>query len=136
MRYNTCCAAALAAVVTAFPLGSPGLAAAGPGPQRVASYYVTELGSLGGSASAGNSSNGGGGVTGNSNLPGDRVTRAVLWRGKTTRSLGTLGGPNSAVLWPVSNDTGLIVGVSETAKLNPLGEDWSCSAFFPTVTHH
>jgi probable HAF family extracellular repeat protein len=136
MRHNTLRAVALAATVTAFPLASQGVAVAGFGQHRLASYHVTELGALGGAASAGNSINNRGWVTGNSDLPGDRMTRATLWRAGTTVSLGTLGGPNSAVLWPVKNDKGLIVGVSETAKLNPLGEDWSCSVFFPTVTHH
>lgn len=34
---------------------------------------------------------------------------------------GTSGGANSAVSWPVKNDRGEIVGISETADLDPLG---------------
>ncbi len=37
----------------------------------------------------------------------------------------------------MKNDTGMIAGVAETADTNPLGEDWSCSFFFPGApTHH
>ncbi len=38
--------------------------------------------------------------------------------------LGTLGGPNSAVYWPVKDDIGLITGVSDTSDTDPLGEDF------------
>ena len=30
----------------------------------------------------------------------------------------------------------MIVGIAETAQLDPLGEEWSCTAFFPSVTGH
>lgn len=63
-------------------------------------------------------------------------THATLWRGGQALDLGTLGGPNSNVAWPVKNNRGLISGIAETAATDPLGENWSCSAFFPTVTHH
>lgn len=45
--------------------------------------------------------------------------------------LGNLGGPNSAVLFNSRSNNGEIVGVSETSKMQPLGEYWSCSFFFP-----
>ena len=54
-------------------------------------------------------------------------------RGRLT-PLGTLGGPNSGVLWPVHDTNGVLVGVSDTAKINHLGESWSCSVFFPAET--
>jgi len=44
--------------------------------------------------------------------------------------LGTLGGANSAVAWPVKSNNGVIVGISETADADPLGEDFSCWPFF------
>ena len=97
-------------------------------------YEVTQLGSLGGTSSAGNSINNRTWVAGTSNLPDDLTTHATLWRDGATIDLGTLGGPNSAVLWPVKSENGMIVGVAETAELDPLGESWSCSAFFPSVT--
>jgi probable HAF family extracellular repeat protein len=106
------------------------LARAGQGDGQTA-YQVTELASLGGSASGGSSINNRGWIAGFSNLPGDRTRHAALWRNRSIVDLGTLGGPNSSVVWPVKNTRGVIVGIAETAELDPLGEDWSCSAFFP-----
>jgi hypothetical protein len=67
---------------------------------------------------------------------GEETVHASLWLLGVRLDLGTLGGPNSAVLWPVKNVIGVISGVAETADVDPNAEDWSCSAFFPTVTHH
>ena len=33
--------------------------------------------------------------------------------------------------WAVKNNRGIIVGIAQTAQPDPLGERWSCSAFFP-----
>jgi probable HAF family extracellular repeat protein len=100
-------------------------------------YQIRQLGSLGGTNSAGNSINDLGWVAGFSNLPGDGTTHATLWRNGTPVNLGTLGGPNSAVLWPVKNNHGMIAGVAETPAIDPFNENWSCSAFFPGApTHH
>jgi probable HAF family extracellular repeat protein len=99
-------------------------------------YAVFTLPSLGGTSSSGNSINNAGWVAGTSNLAGDLVTHAAVWRGGAPIDLQTLGGPNSAVIWPVKNNRGLVSGIAETADLDPLGEDWSCSAFFPTRTGH
>src|SRR5439155_1587461 len=49
-----------------------------------------------------------------------------------TVPLGNLGGLNSAVAWPVKNNNGVIVGISETADADPLGEYFSCYPFFAT----
>ena len=97
-------------------------------------YLVLELDSLGGGTASGNSINDLGWVAGSSTLPGNQTQHATLWRYGSTTDLGTLGGPNSGVSWPVKNDRGLVVGIAETAEDDPLGEAWSCSAFFPTVT--
>lgn len=97
-------------------------------------YRVTNLPSLGGGSSAGNSINNRGWVAGRSNLPGDQVRHATLWRAGEITDLGTLGGLNSAVLWPVKNVRGVLAGISQTARRDPLGERWSCSAFFPAAT--
>ncbi len=94
-------------------------------------YDVTNLGSLGGTASAGSSINNRGWIAGFSNLPGDATVHATLWVRGSTVNLGTLGGPNSAVLWPVKNTRGMLAGVAETADMDLLHERWSCSAFFP-----
>ena len=82
-------------------------ASAAPGAGR-AGYQVASLASLGGTASSGQSINDRGWVTGFSSLPGNNVMRATLWRNGKITSLGALGGPNSAVLWPVKNDAGII----------------------------
>jgi probable HAF family extracellular repeat protein len=55
---------------------------------------------------------------------------ATLWAYGLTLPLGTLGGANSTVDWPDRNDQGVIVGTSETATKDPLGESFSCPAVF------
>ncbi len=93
-------------------------------------YHVVDLPSLGGTRSQGNSLNNRGWVTGFSRLPGDQSRHAALWRDGLITDLGTLGGPNSSVGFPVKNNRGIILGISQTAMPEPLGERWSCSAFF------
>lgn len=93
-------------------------------------YRVTNLPSLGGTVSRGNSINDRGWVAGYSNLEGNQSRHATLWLHGSPFDLGTLGGPNSSVTWPVKNNTGLIAGIAQTATPDPLGEAWSCSAFF------
>lgn len=95
-------------------------------------YRIVPLPSLGGTASAAAGINDRAWVTGNSNLPGDVVTHATLWRNGTVLDLGTVGGPNSAISWPVKNSRGVLAGISETAQINPLGERFSCPGFFGT----
>jgi probable HAF family extracellular repeat protein len=106
------------------------------GDPHATTYSVTNLASLGGTNSGANALDNRGWASGFSNLPGDLTTHAALWRDGTLTDLGTLGGPNSEVGWPVKNNRGIISGFAETAALDPFGENWSCSAFFPTVTHH
>ena len=118
----------VAVLLLALGMAPPAPAAQHPEHPR---YRVTELPSLGGSASAGSSINNRGWTAGFSNLPGDRTRHATLWQPRSIRDLGTLGGPNSAVVWPVKNNHGLVAGIAQTAKTDPLGEAWSCSAFFP-----
>ena len=99
-------------------------------------YELTQLPSLGGTSSAGFSINNRGWVAGRSNLPGNRTRHATLWRNGSLTDLGTLGRKerNSVVRWPVKNVRGLITGISQTDEPDPLGENWSCSAFFPAAT--
>ena len=75
--------------------------------------------------SQGTSNNQEGRVVGYSDLPGNTVMQAELWRDGVARSLGTLGGPNSSVAWPNRNHHGVIAGIAETADLQPLHEQWS-----------
>lgn len=99
-------------------------------------YHVTNLASLGGTSSVGNSINDRGWVAGRSNLPGNLLRHATLWRNGALTDLGSLGGPgrNSAVLWPVKNLFGVVSGITQTAMPDPLHENWSCSFFFPAAT--
>ncbi|MGA9272462.1 MAG: hypothetical protein WBV67_03160 [Candidatus Cybelea sp.] len=96
-------------------------------------YTVAVLPSLGGSNSAANSINERGWPMGTSFLSGNTIMHAALWQNSSVTDLGTLGGPNSAVEWPVENDHGYVSGISETSKNDPLGEStsWSCHAFLP-----
>jgi len=92
-------------------------------------YRVIDLGTLGGTFSVGNTINNLGWVMGGSNEAGDVVQLATLWLPGKQVPLGRLGGPSSDVLWPVKNDFGLISGVTENGKPDPLGETFSCPVF-------
>lgn len=99
-----------------------------------AQYTVVVLPSPG-VASRGNAINDAGSVAGFSDLASG-VRHATLWRNTTPTDLGTLGGPNSSVVWPGISNNGWVAGIAERADSDPNNEDWSCSAFFPSVTHH
>jgi probable HAF family extracellular repeat protein len=99
-------------------------------------YQVDKLPSLGGTQSRGMAINERGRVAGWSHLPnGNR--RAALWRNDAIVRLPTLGGPMSTVPWPGLNDEVMIVGISHTAEVDPLDEDWSCEfgGFLPATTN-
>ena len=93
-------------------------------------YQVSSLPTLGGTNSAGNSINDQSWVAGYSRLTGNQARHATLWRNGLLTDLGTLGGPNSSVTWNVKNTQGVIVGISQTADPEPLGEAWSSAAFY------
>lgn len=97
-------------------------------------YRVTNLPSLGGSVSRANSIDDLGIISGYSNQAGNQSRHATAWLFGSAFDLGTLGGPNSSVAWPVKNNIGVLSGISQTATPDPLGEAWSCSAFFPGAT--
>ena len=99
-------------------------------PTGQSQYVVIDLGTLGGSQAGGSSINNRSWVTGMSTLLGDQATHAALWVNGGKTDLGTLGGANSAIAWPVKNEHGVLVGFSETADVNPLGERFSCPSFF------
>jgi probable HAF family extracellular repeat protein len=94
--------------------------------------------SLGGTTNRGTAINNQGWVAGFSSLPQNLTRHAVLYRDGSLLDLGTLGGPgtNSSVVWPGINNTGMVVGITEIPDLDPLNEEWSCTAFFPSVTGH
>jgi probable HAF family extracellular repeat protein len=106
-----------------------------PEKAQATKYLVVALGTLGGTASAANAINDLGWVMGSADFPGNNTAEAVAWIDGKMQRLGTLGGPNSSVEWEsVKNNKGLIVGVSDTSIVQPLGEVWSCVAagFFPS----
>src|SRR2546430_8315409 len=118
---TVCCAAILAPVH-----------AQRPGATKARQQYqVSNLPDFGGTSSGGNSINDQSWVAGYSRLP-DRNRHATLWRSGLLSDLGTLGGPNSSVTWNVKNTQGVIVGISQTADPEPLGESWSSAAFYST----
>src|SRR5438034_10282485 len=115
-----CCGATLAPVL-----------AQGPAQTKAKlQYQVSNLATLGGTSSGGNSINNKSWVAGYSRLPGNQSRHAALWRNGSLLDLGTLGGPNSSVTWNVKNNEGIIVGISQTATPEPLGEAWSSVAFY------
>ena len=93
-------------------------------------YSVSNLPGLGGTSSGGNSINDQSWVAGYSRLPDNLSRHASLWRNSLLTDLGTLGGPNSSVTWNVKDTQGVIVGISQTADPEPLGEFWSSAAFY------
>lgn len=102
-------------------------------------YRVYNLGSLGGSFAAGNGINNVGAAVGESTLANQQTVRAALWFYGQKIDLGALGGSaaNSAVLWPIKNDHGEIVGISESSKTDPNSEGgFSCAAFIPINDNH
>ena len=95
-------------------------------------YEVVTLPDLGASGQA-NSINNRGWVAGGVNLPGGVYSEATAWINGSLVRLGTLGGPNSLVGWPVENNDGVIAGISEVSGIDTLGENGSsCQYFFPT----
>jgi probable HAF family extracellular repeat protein len=94
---------------------------------------ITLTETLGGTSNRGSVINQRGWVAGSSNETGNETRHATLWRHGSLVDLKTLGGPSSNVVWHGLNDHGLVAGIAETNRPNPLNEDWSCSAFFPTT---
>jgi probable HAF family extracellular repeat protein len=94
-------------------------------------YKVRPLASLGGTSSRSNGVNDWGLVTGFSNLTGDAARRATLWFLGHPIALDTLGGTNSSLAWSGMNNSGLVVGIAQTGKLQTRVDGWSCRAFFP-----
>lgn len=106
----------------------------GPGPKRdgfVSRYLIVELPGIDGETSAGSGVGKLATVAGWSNVPDEGTRHAAAWFLGQRRDLGTLGGPNSTVIWPGSVGSGMVVGFSETGELDVNEEEWSCSAFFP-----
>lgn len=101
-----------------------------------ARYTISYLPTLDGSRNRAAGISNSGLVAGFVNRPGNATRVAALWRKGSLDTLGTLGGPNSIVQWPGVSSNGYVVGITETAELDPLHEEWSCTAFLPSVTGH
>jgi probable HAF family extracellular repeat protein len=97
-------------------------------------YDIAYLGTLNGSRNRASGINGDGAVAGFVNRPGNATRVAAYWHDGVLDTLGTLGGPNSVVQWPGLSNSGLIAGFAETAEPDTLNEEWSCTAFLPSVT--
>lgn len=99
-------------------------------PAQQPQYQVSDLPSLGGTNNRGNSINNRDWVAGYSTLAGNQSRHAALWRNGAVLDLGTLGGPNSTVVWSVKNTRGLLAGIAQTSLSDPLGEAWSSAVFY------
>ncbi len=100
------------------------------GQQRATEYRIVELNDLGGPINGANGINDDRLLTGFAELPGGNNRHAQLWLHGFNFDLGTLGGPNSNVPWPVKNRIGLIAGIAQHETPEPLGQQWSCRSFF------
>jgi probable HAF family extracellular repeat protein len=109
----------LCASLVSFPL------AAQENSTKPIQYSVQNLGTLGGVlGSSAHSINDQGQIAGVANLTGDSEEHAASWQSGRVSDLGTLGGDNSNVDFPVKNDSGLIVGFAQTSSTDPLGENF------------
>jgi probable HAF family extracellular repeat protein len=97
-------------------------------------YSVMELSSRGGPSNSGNGINDEPLITGSTDAADGSSREAALWFHGFRFDLGTLGGPNSNVPWPVKNRIGLIAGIAQTDIVEPLGQTWSCRSFFAFPT--
>lgn len=99
-----------------------------PSASSVQQYRLVGLSSLGGGFAAGISDNEQGWISGYSLLSDNATLHAALWYPMSTspKDLGTLGGANSAVEWP-NHTPNQVVGISQLAQTDPLGEQWSCT---------
>lgn len=91
---------------------------------KVHQYTVRELATLGGSFSIASSINNRGWITGAAALPSNASVHAALWSKSVIADLGTLGGPNSYVGFPVKSNAGDISGASDTTTYDPYSENF------------
>jgi probable HAF family extracellular repeat protein len=99
-----------------------------------ARYTISYLPTLNGSRNRPSGISNSGWIAGFVNRPGNATRVAAVWRKNVLDTLGTLGGPNSIVQWPGVSNNGLVAGIAETAEPDLLNEQWSCTAFLPSVT--
>lgn len=114
----------------------PRLSRESVGPVSTARYTIRYLPTLDGSRNRAAGISNSGLVAGFVNRPDNTTRVAAFWRHGSLDTLGTLGGPNSIVQWPGISNNGVVAGLTELAELDPLHEEWSCTAFLPSVTGH
>jgi probable HAF family extracellular repeat protein len=91
----------------------------------VAEYYPIALDGLGGSVSFAININSSGQISGTSLLSGNEIEHAQIWiKPPHTIDLGTLGGPNSAIIQYNHGRPGQFVGWSETSATDPFDENY------------
>jgi probable HAF family extracellular repeat protein len=118
-------------LLAALPVPAP--AASDAASSQPVRYTIFNLGTaLGGTSGAATSINDFGFVSGQALTAGSStVIHAVLWIYGFPFDLRTLGGTSSGQAFAGGvNDRGEVVGISETANLDPNSEPWSCGAFF------
>lgn len=91
------------------------LATVGLSAQAATTYKLTDLGTLGGSESAGQGINNAGQVTGHASLSGNAGTHAFMYSGGTMTDLGTLLGGFYSVGYGI-NDAGQVTGFSDISN--------------------
>jgi uncharacterized membrane protein len=97
-------------------------------------YRIVELPSRDGPSNSGNGINNQSLIVGYTEAPDGASRHAALWFYGFRSDLGTLGGQNSTIAWPVKNRIGLIAGIAQTDIPEPLGQTWSCRSFFSFPT--
>jgi probable HAF family extracellular repeat protein len=115
--------AALAASFAVLATATAALAAAASN-HAPSTYAIKSLDAIGGSSAGAFSIDDAGWIAGVSSVGGNTAQHAALWWHGVAFDLGTLGGTNSAVDWPVNNVNGELVGNAETATADPLGENF------------
>lgn len=133
IRSSTTAAAGVAVTVSLVAALTAVLPAEAGHRDETVRYSITELDGPNG-WSSGASVNNRGWVGGTSRGPTDDTRQATIWRDGEATELGTLGGPNSAIVWPVKNERGMVVGIAETDDVDPRDEAWSCAAFLGADT--
>ena len=122
------------ALATALGLGAWPLQAPAGAPATPA-YIAYDTQPIAGNNAGANGISNLGWASGTSSVASGDI-HAALWSPGNVTDLGTLGGASSGVLWPVKNNHGLIVGVSETNVVDPLAEQgFSCGAFLDLHGH-
>ncbi len=131
-RITTCITAMTLLAALTTPLQS---VAQNQQPPHQPHYSVRNLGTLGGTFSAGNGINQRGWIAGAATLA-NNTQHATFWIDGLTFDLGTLGGPNSSVPFPIKDDRGLVAGMADTSTMDPahenfcaFGDGYECEAF-------